>query len=86
MSTMTLGDAAVAMRPPIPRRELARRMKDVPPSGAQYGRRGRRAALYPIDAIMEAHASWVREREETRHAPPDPACGSGRVRSGEGQH
>lgn len=60
---MTLGDAAEAMTPPIPRRELARRLKGVAPAGAQYGRRGRRAALYPVDAIMRAHAEWVREKE-----------------------
>lgn len=62
MSGLTLADAAEAMRPPIPRRELARRLRDVAPAGTQYGRRGRRARLYPIDAIMLAHASWVRER------------------------
>lgn len=59
---MTLADAAQALHPPIPRRELARRLKDVATVGTQYGRRGRRAALYPIDAIMHAHAAWVRER------------------------
>lgn len=58
---MTISDAAQAMHPPIPRRELARRLKDVAAVGTEYGRRGRRAALYPIDAIMRAHAAWVRE-------------------------
>ena len=54
------------MRPPIPRRELARRLKDVAAVGAKYGRRGRRAATYPVDAIMHAHAEWVREKEAAR--------------------
>ena len=57
---MTLSDAAAAMNPPIPRRELARRLKNVATVGTEYGRRGRRAALYPVDAIMRAHADWVR--------------------------
>lgn len=59
---MTITDAAQAMDPPIPRRELARRLKGVTTVGTEYGRRGRRAALYPIDAIMRAHAEWVRSR------------------------
>lgn len=59
---MTISDAAKAMHPPMPRRELARRLKDVAAVGTQYGRRGRRAELYPITAIMRAHAQWVRER------------------------
>lgn len=62
MSGLTISDAAEAMRPPIPRRELARRLKDVASVGTEYGRRGRRAALYPVDAIMRAHAEWVRSR------------------------
>lgn len=63
---MTVSDAAAAMRPPIPRRELARRLKSVSAVGALYGRRGRRAATYPIEAIMRAHAEWVREREAAK--------------------
>jgi hypothetical protein len=62
VSAMTLSDAAQVMDPPIPRRELARRLKDVATVGTQYGGRGRRGRLYPIDAIMRAHAAWVRER------------------------
>lgn len=62
MIGLTISDAAAAMCPPIPRRELARRLKDVAAVGTDYGRRGRRAALYPVDAIMRAHAAWVRER------------------------
>lgn len=62
MGVMTLADAAQAMCPPIPRRELARRLKDVAPVAAQYGRRGRRAKLYPVAEIMRAHASWVSSR------------------------
>lgn len=66
MSGLTISEAAEAMRPPIPRRELARRLKNVAAVGAQYGRRGRRAALYPIEAVMRAHAEWVREQETAR--------------------
>jgi hypothetical protein len=63
---LTLAEAAAAMSPPIPRRELARRLKGVAPIGSTYGRRGRRAATYPVDEIMKAHAGWVREREMVR--------------------
>jgi hypothetical protein len=66
MSAITLSDAAQALDPPMPRRELARRMKGVPPVGARYGPRGRRAALYPIAEVMRAHAGWVREKESCR--------------------
>jgi hypothetical protein len=59
---MTVTEAAAAMSPPIPRRELARRLKDVAPVGTQYGRKGRRAVLYPVDEILQAHARWVRDR------------------------
>jgi hypothetical protein len=66
VSGMTITDAAQAMSPPIPRRELARRLRDVATVGTKYGRRGRRAALYPVDAIMRAHAEWVNGRMATR--------------------
>jgi hypothetical protein len=46
--------------PPIPRRELARRLKDVAPCGSEFGRKGRRPKLYPVKEIMLAHADWVR--------------------------
>lgn len=62
MNGLTLSDAAAVLQPPIPRRELARRMRDVADCGSAYGRRGRRAALYPVTALMRAHAEWVRER------------------------
>lgn len=62
MSGMTVTEAAAAMSPPIPRRELARRLRDVAPVGTQYGRRGRRAATYSVDEILQAHARWMRER------------------------
>lgn len=65
---MTLTDAAAAMRPPIPRRELARRLKGTPPAGREYGRSKRPAALFPVGEILKAHAAWVREK----------GCGSGR--------
>lgn len=59
---MTIRDGAAAMRPPMPPRELSRRLKDVKPIGTQYGRRGRRPALYPVAEILRAHAEWVRSR------------------------
>lgn len=62
MTGLTVTEAAAAMSPPIPRRELARRLRDVAPVGGTYGRRGRKARTYPVDAIMRAHAEWVRER------------------------
>lgn len=61
---MTLTEAAAALDPPIPRRELARRLRGVATVGSLYGRRGRRAALYPVDAIMRAHAEWVLSRRQ----------------------
>lgn len=63
---MTLREASEAMDPPIPRRELARRLRDVPPVSRVYGRRGRRPAEFPLDAIMRAHAGWVRDRTGER--------------------
>jgi hypothetical protein len=61
---LTISDGAKAMRPPMPRRELARRLKHVAPVGTQYGRAGRRAATYPVAEILKAHAAWVRDRRE----------------------
>lgn len=61
---MTVTEAAKAMTPPMPRRELARRLAEVPPVGSAYGRRGRRARTYPVAAILRAHADWVREMAE----------------------
>jgi hypothetical protein len=58
---MSISAAAGALDPPMPRRELARRLRDVASCGTQYGPRGRRAALYPVDTIMRAHAAWVRD-------------------------
>jgi hypothetical protein len=66
VGSMTISEAAQAMTPPMPRRELARRLRHVKPTGTAYGRAGRRPAEYPIDAILRAHAAWVRER----NAPP----------------
>jgi hypothetical protein len=62
MHGMTLTEAARVMDPPIPRRELQRRLAGVQPVGKRYGYRGRTPALYPIAAIFKAHADWVRER------------------------
>jgi hypothetical protein len=62
MAGMTITEGAAAMSPPMPRRELARRLKDVAPSGTQYGRRGRRATLFPVDEILKAHADWMRKQ------------------------
>lgn len=61
VSALTVSDGAAAMSPPIPRRELARRLKHVAPVGSVYGRRGRPASTYPIAEIMRAHAAWVRD-------------------------
>lgn len=61
----TITEAVGQLDPPIPRRELARRLKDVQPTGRVYGRKGRRAAAYPIAAVFLAHAEWVRERART---------------------
>lgn len=60
---MTITDGAAAMVPPMPRRELQRRLVGVEPVGKRYGTRGRRAAAYPVDAILTAHAAWMRERK-----------------------
>ena len=60
MTVLTLTEAASVLDPPMPRRELARRLKHVPPRSTVYGRRGRRAAEYPVDEILRAHAEWVR--------------------------
>lgn len=62
MSGLTITDGAKAMTPPMPRRELARRLKDAAPVGTQYGRRGARARLYAVADIMKAHAEWMRGR------------------------
>jgi hypothetical protein len=59
---MTVDEGARAMTPPMPRRELARRLRDVPPVATVYGRRGRRPKAYPVAAILQAHADWLRER------------------------
>lgn len=79
MIGMTLADAAAAMTPPIPRRELARRMRDVAAVGAQYGRRGRRAKLYPVAEILKAHARWVGERDQRvpEFGPSSPCADMG---------
>lgn len=59
---LTLTEAASVLDPPMPRRELARRLKSISSCGAVYGRRGRRARTYPVAEIMRAHAAWVRSR------------------------
>jgi hypothetical protein len=70
---LTLAEAVQVLDPPMPRRELARRLKDVAPCGSTYGRRGRRAAVYPIDAIMRVHAAWTngcwRNRDDHARIP-----------------
>lgn len=70
MPGMTISDAVEALDPPIPRRELVRRLKAVAPVGTQWGRRGRRASLYPVDALMVAHAAWVRDAGEGSRRVP----------------
>lgn len=63
---LTITEGAAAMTPPMPRRELARRLKGVAPVGRSWGRRGRRPATYPVGAILRAHAEWLSEcRAET---------------------
>jgi hypothetical protein len=83
---MTLREGAAAMTPPMPRRELARRLAGVDPVGTVAGRLGRRPKLYPVTAIMQAHAAWVKEqanRARTATAPAgrlandQPACHNG---------
>lgn len=59
MSSLTLTEAASVLDPPMPRRELARRMRHVASVGSVYGRKGRRAAVYPLTEIYRAHAAWV---------------------------
>lgn len=60
---MTITDGAAAMHPPMPRRELARRLEGVAAIGRTYGAKGRRAAAYPVGEILKAHAAWLRECE-----------------------
>jgi hypothetical protein len=63
VGVLTLTEAASVLDPPMPRRELARRLKHVAPRSTVYGRKGRRAAEYPVEEIFRAHAAWVSERE-----------------------
>jgi hypothetical protein len=58
---LTITEGAAAMTPPMPRRELARRLKGVAPMGQTWGRKGRRPTTYPVDAILRAHAEWLGE-------------------------
>ena len=75
---MTLREGAAAMTPPMPRRELARRLKEVDPVGHVAGRLGRRPALYPVVTIMQAHAAWVKETaQRARLANDDRPCQNG---------
>lgn len=69
---LTISEAAAAMTPTMPRRELARRLRDVAPVGIVYGRAGRRARTYPVAEILRAHADWVRERGSLANG--DPSC------------
>lgn len=74
MPGLTITDAADAMTPPMPRRELARRLRDVKPIGRAWGRKGRRAATYDPADILRAHAAWVKESrtmiKRGRRQPP----------------
>lgn len=58
----TISEAMHHLHPPMKRRELARLLNamGVPPVGTLYGRKGRRPRVYPIRAILQAHAAWVR--------------------------
>lgn len=62
MSSLTLAEAASVLDPPMPRRELARALREVSPCGAVYGKRGRRARTYRLADIFRAHAAWVHNR------------------------
>lgn len=72
-AALTVTEGAAAMRPPMPRRELARRLEGTPPVGTRYAARGRRGRTYPVAAIMEAHAAWVREKAGGLPTV-DPSC------------
>ena len=69
VGAMTIDEAAQAMTPPMPRRELARRLKNVAPVATIYGRRGRRPKAYPVADILRAHADWLREAVPKRERP-----------------
>jgi hydroxymethylpyrimidine/phosphomethylpyrimidine kinase len=58
----TIAEAVHHLHPAISRRDLARVLADVEPSGFRHGMLGRRAKLYPIDEILRRHADWARER------------------------
>lgn len=60
----TIAEAVGQLDPPIPRRELARRLAGVRACGKRYGRKGRKPKVYPIAAIFQAHAEWVRGQRE----------------------
>lgn len=73
-AAMTLTEAAAVLSPPIPRRELARRMEGVAPTGTRYGHGpGRRPATFPVAEILRVHAAWVRENAG-RLRDVDGAC------------
>ncbi len=55
----TIDEAVAALDPPIPRRTLAEAMRGVEPLRRRWGGRGRRPAVYPVAALMQAHADWL---------------------------
>lgn len=60
----TIDEAVEQLDPPIPRRTLARLMADVRPLRHRWTARGRRPAVYPVEALMTAHADWVNRHRE----------------------
>lgn len=60
--SLTVAQAVATLAPSIPRRELARRLKGIPPDGYYYGPRGRPAKTYLLTDIFRAHAEWVAHR------------------------
>lgn len=69
---MTVTEGAAAMSPPMPRRELARRLRGVEPVGTVWARKGRRPALYPVGEIFKAHRQWLAEQASHVHDLSEP--------------
>jgi hypothetical protein len=59
----TIGDALAFLDPPIPRRTLARLLKQLPPIGLVPSRRGGPLVhTYRPEDVMRVHAHWVRRK------------------------
>jgi hypothetical protein len=58
---LTISEALAWLSPPIPRRTLQRRLAGSVVLGYRTtAEGGRPAPVYPADAVMRAHAEWVR--------------------------